>query len=61
VDVITRLADGTRYRERRRLSITSKSAAQRWGQERERHLLLHGPPQVRKEVPTLQEFCAAFH
>ena len=60
MDVMTRLADGTRYRERRRLSITSKSAAQRWGQERERHLLLHGPAQIRKEVPTLQEFAPRF-
>ena len=60
VDVMTRLADGTPYRERRRLSITSKSAAQRWGQERERHLLLHGPPQKKKEVPTLEEFAPRF-
>lgn len=60
VDVMTRLPDGTRYRERRRLSITSKSAAQRWGEDRERHLLQHGPPQPRKEVATLQEFAPRF-
>ena len=50
VDINTRLSNGTRHRERRRLSIASKSAAQRWGQDRERHLLQHGPPQVKKEV-----------
>jgi integrase len=56
VDVLTRLPDGSRYRERRRTTVTSKSAALRWGQERERHLLLHGRPQPKKEVPTLEEF-----
>src|SRR5437867_7467431 len=56
VEINTRLSNGTRHRERRRLSISSKSAAQRWGQDRERHMLQHGPPQVKKEVPTLVEF-----
>lgn len=60
VDVITRLADGRRYRERRRLSVRSASAAQRWGEDRERHLLQHGPPQVTKEVPILNEFASRF-
>jgi integrase len=60
VDVITRLADGRRYRERRRLSVRSVSAAQRWGEARERHLLQHGPPQVTKEVPILNEFAWRF-
>jgi integrase len=35
----------------------------RWGENRERHLLLHGPPQapqVKKEVPTLKEFAPRF-
>jgi integrase len=57
---MTRLPDGSPYRERRRLSITSKSAARRWGQDRERHLLQHGPPQAKKEVPTLEEFAPRF-
>jgi integrase len=57
---MTRLPDGTPYRERRRLSITSKSAARRWGQDRERHLLQHGPPQSKKEVPTVGEFAPRF-
>jgi integrase len=57
---MTRLPDGTPYRERRRLTITSKSAARRWGQDRERHLLQHGPPQSKKEVPTVGEFAPRF-
>ena len=60
VDINTRLPNGARHRERRRLSIASKSAAQRWGQDRERHLLQHGPPQLKKEVPTVKEFAPRF-
>jgi hypothetical protein len=60
VDINTRLPNGARHRERRRLSIASKSAAQRWGQDRERHVLQHGPPQPKKEVPTLAEFAPRF-
>ena len=45
-----------RHRERKRLSIASRSAAQRWGQDRERHLLQHGPPRPKKEVPSLEQF-----
>jgi integrase len=59
VDVIVRLADGTRHRERRRV-LVSKSAALRWGQDRERHLLQHGPAQPKKEVPTLEQFASRF-
>src|ERR1700681_4135095 len=60
VDVTTRLPNGFRYRERRRLRITSKSAAIRWGQDRERHVLQYGPAQPKKEVPTLEEFAPRF-
>jgi integrase len=60
VDVITRRADGRRYRERRRLSVRLASAAQRWGEDRERHLLQHGPPQAKKEVPTLEQSAPRF-
>jgi integrase len=60
VDVMTRLPNGTRYRERRRLAVRARSVAQRWGEERERHLLQHGPPQPNKEVPTLQVFAQRF-
>jgi integrase len=38
----------------------SKSAAQRWGQDRERHVLVNGLPQPKKEVPTLKEFAPRF-
>src|ERR1700730_1723521 len=60
VEINTRLSSGSRHRERRRLSVPSKSAAQRWGQDRERHLLQHGPPQPKKEVPTLEQFAPKF-
>lgn len=30
------------------------------GQDRERHVLQHGPPQPKKEVPTLEEFAPRF-
>jgi hypothetical protein len=60
VDIRLKLPDGTRFRERTRITTSSKSAAQRWGQDRERHVLQHGPPQPRKEVPTLNEFASRF-
>ncbi len=61
VDVIYRLPNGGRARERRRVRVASKSAAQRWGEDRERHLLHHGPtPPAVKEVPTLREFAPRF-
>jgi integrase len=42
------------------LTTRSKSAAQRWGEDRERHLLQHGLPQPKKEVPTLEQFAPTF-
>ena len=61
VDVIYRLPNGARARERRRVRVPSKSAAQRWGEGRERHLLQHGPtPPTVKEVPTLERFAPRF-
>jgi integrase len=59
IDVRVLLPEGRRYRERRRMGL-SKSAAQHWGQERERHLLRHGPAQPKKEVPTLEQFATRF-
>ena len=59
VDITIRLPDGSQYRERKRASRFSKSAAQRWAQDRERHLLQHGPPDP-KEVPTLEAFAPRF-
>src|SRR5689334_9346267 len=61
VDVLYRLPDGRRARERRRVRLSSKSAAKRWGERREQHLLVHGPtPPVVKEVPTFKNFAPRF-
>ena len=68
VDIIVQMPNGQRLRERKRAPVSSKSAALRWGQERERHLIRHGDERpstkaavqadatARKEVPTLAEF-----
>jgi len=60
VDITIRRPDGSQYRERRCASRFSKSAAQRWAQDREQHLLQHGPPIAAKEVPTLEQFAPRF-
>ena len=44
----------------RRLRWRHRSAAQRWGHHRERHLLQHGQPQPKKEVSSLEEFAPRF-
>ena len=55
VDVRVHLPDGTLRRERQKISLTSRTAAQRWGEARERELLIHGAPKPRREVPTLAD------
>ena len=60
VDIQWRSQDGRRQRERKRIDTTSKTAAQRWGEGRERELLIRGPTVKRKEVPTLQQFAPRF-
>jgi integrase len=60
VDIRLRLPDGRRHRDRKILSGISKSAAQRWAEDRQRHLLQHGPEQTKKEVPTLENFAPRF-
>src|SRR5687768_16502803 len=62
VDIRFRLPDGRRHRERSKAPVNSKSGALRWGQDRERHLLQHGPehPQTNREVPTLEQFAQRF-
>lgn len=61
VDIRFRLPNGRRRRERAKAPVSSKSGALRWGQERERHLLLHGhEPSATKEVPTLEQFASRF-
>src|SRR5215207_3711656 len=56
VDIAFRFPDGRRHRERLKYPASSKSATQRWGEDRQRHLLLHGLPQPMKEVPLLRDF-----
>jgi integrase len=60
VDITTRLPNGSRWRERSKAPVSSKTAALRWGEDRERHVLLHGPPKSLKEVPTLTMFAPRF-
>ena len=52
VDVHVVLPNGRTHRDRRRLKVTSKSAALRWGRARELKLLVEGIPKAKKEVPT---------
>jgi integrase len=67
VDIRTVLPDGTNLRERRKAPVGSKSGAKRWGEHRERALILEHrektaeePPKPRREVPTLEEFVPRF-
>lgn len=73
VDLVLVWPDGRRHRERKKAPMASKSAARRWGEERERYLLQHGPAAVRrgrrgsgaapedeKEVPTLKAFAPRY-
>ncbi len=64
VDLRVTLPDESEHRLRLKAPLGSKSAAQRWGEERERHWyhkLTH--PQLvkeQKEVPTLRQFAPRF-
>ena len=60
VDLHVVLPNGRRHRVRRRVKVSSKSAAQRWGRARELKLLVDGIPKPTKEVPTLEEFAPRF-
>ena len=60
VDVRLELPNEMPLRERRVFRTASKSAARQWGQDRERHVLIHGLPKTTKEVPTLKEFAPRF-
>jgi integrase len=60
VDIRLVLPNGKPFRQRTRVNTPSKSAAQRWGRDRERHLLFNGLPQPTKEVPTLEQFAPRF-
>ena len=65
VDIRVQLPDGRVVRERKKSSASSKLAAQKWAEARERVLLVHGKPKpVQKEaiqqIPTLNEFALRF-
>src|SRR6476646_10325425 len=65
VDIRVVLPDDTEHRERRKAPVSSRSTAQRWGEDRERHWyheLTHPQPETAhiKEVPTLEEFVPRF-
>lgn len=60
VDIAVTMPDGTKKRERKRAPTSSRSAALRWAEARERILLVHEPPKARKEVPTLAAFASRF-
>jgi integrase len=72
VDIRITLPDDSEHRRRRRAPVASKSAAQRWGEERERAWygeLTHPQPEpvierekeaATTEVPTLREFAPRF-
>jgi integrase len=63
VDIRFTYPDGTPFRRRIKAPVESKSAAKRWGEAKERALLIRPSPvslrrreEERKEVPTLNEF-----
>src|SRR5579872_5685612 len=63
VDIRFTYPDGTPFRQRIKAPVDSKSAAKRWGEARERELLIRPSPvllerqeEEQKEVPTLREF-----
>src|SRR2546422_9222349 len=65
VDTRLVLADNSEHRERRKAPVTTKTAAQRWGEAREREWyqqLTHPQPKdvQPKEVPTLEIFWPRF-
>ena len=60
VDVFVRLPSGLTRRERRKVPATSRTAAVRWGEQRERELLIHGVATRPREVPTFKEFAPRF-
>jgi len=63
VDILLRLPDGTRLRERVKPPVSTYSGALRWGQQREATLLSQGgrkPVAAAREVPTLGDFVEQF-
>lgn len=59
VDIIVRQPDGSKLRDRTVVSLSSKTAARRWGEERERLIAINGKHE-REAVPTLAEFAPRY-
>src|SRR5262245_16670773 len=64
VDIRVTLPNGAERRQRRKAPFSSKSGAQRWGEQRERDwyeaLSKPEPPRPQQEVPTLKAFAPRF-
>ena len=64
LDIRVQLPDGSVIRERKKAAASSKQAAQKWAESRDRVLLVHGKPKPAKEdvqkIPTLREFGLRF-
>jgi len=63
VDIRLALPDDSEHRERRRAPFASKTACQRWAQDRARELyqqLTHPDEQPKKEAPTIRQFASRF-
>jgi hypothetical protein len=60
VDIRLELPNRELYRERVKAPVSAKSAAQQWGEARERDLIKNGPPRPQREVPTLEDFSERF-
>lgn len=56
MDIRILLPNGEMLRERRKAPVSSKSGAKRWGEAREREIMLTDPTKEKKEAPTLKEF-----
>lgn len=60
VDIRVEFPDGSEWRQRKRAPVSSRTAAMRWGEGRERRILMRGVPKPIKEVPTLETFAPRF-
>lgn len=60
VDLQITYPGGSTRRERKKAPVPSKSGARRWGEARERELLLAGPTKPKKEVPIFAKFADEF-
>lgn len=59
VDIVVYRPNGELIREKKKIS-GSKTAAWRWGEERQSFLLVHGKETKKEEVPTLANFVEKF-